>query len=77
MAKQKNNELNLQNEALQKKLRLSSIVIVLLVITLCTVTIVYNNRPPRLPAPAEPAALPGKLLNRRAIRFPCGRKGQS
>ena len=58
MAKQKNNELNLQNEALQKKLRLSSIVIVLLVITLCTVTIVYNNRPPRLPAPAEPAALP-------------------
>ena len=58
MAKSTKNELNTQNEALRKKLRLSSIVIVLLVISLCTVTVVLNNRAMQLPAPEEPLALP-------------------
>ncbi len=58
MAKTKNNELNVQNETLRSRLRLSYIVIILLVLTLCTVTIVHNNRPAQLPAPAEPLALP-------------------
>ena len=58
MAKPTKNELNTQNEALRKKLRLSSIVIVLLVISLCTVTVVLNNRAMQLPAPEEPLALP-------------------
>lgn len=58
MAKPKNNELKTQNETLRKRLQMSFIVIALLVVTLCTVTIVLNNRPAQLPAPEEPLALP-------------------
>ena len=58
MAKQNNNELSAQNKSLRKKLRLALVVIALLVIALCAVTIVLNNRPAQLPAPEEPLALP-------------------
>ena len=58
MAKQNNNELSAQNKSLRKKLRLALVVIALLVVALCAVTIVLNNRPAQLPAPEEPLALP-------------------
>ena len=54
MAKPDKNALEI--ESLQKKLRLSTIIIVLLAIALCAVTVVLNNRAsqqPQLPAPEE------------------------
>ena len=58
MANPKNNKLNAENEALRKRVNIAYIIIALLVVALCTVTIVLNNRSAQLPAAETPAALP-------------------